>query len=653
MRLNKITYRNFKGLIDFALELNGKNAVVFGDNGTGKTSLYDGFLWPITGKDSQNKTDFSIKTIDTTTGDTIPNLDHEVEAELTYNGKTFTLKKVFSEKWTQKHGQAKKDFTGHETAYFIDGVPKSKKDYDAFIAAIIDEKTLKILTNPLFFNDDDAMKTKTDSGWKVRRNILMEICGDISDAEVIASDKALAGLPAILQGRQLADHREIIKARQSKINEELKKIPVRIDEVNKGLPDIARLNKATLEADISTFKEQLNDKRSELARIESGGEVAEKQKRHTEIETELMQISNLLKADTDKLIDAQRAELSEAKKKLGNLQDGQSMLLRNQSTTNSIIKEINGKLTTLRDEWKQENDKQFTIEQNNACPACGQALPAEQLQDAYSKALEDFNLKKSTALTKINQRGKDLKEELIKSQDQLPIYETNLAQFESDIAAQEKLIADFVTIPPVDVAANPEYQAKMEEKITVADELTDLRQGTITQSHEIHNEMERISVALLAMETNLRSIELHQQGQERITELEDQESKLAKEFEKLEGELFLTEQFVKAKVNMLEEKINSKFKLARFKLFETQINGGLNECCETLSGNVPYSSGLNHGGCINVGLDIINTLSEHYDFYPVIFIDNAEAVTELAPVKAQIIELVVSKPDKVLRVEAY
>jgi hypothetical protein len=55
-----------------------------------------------------------------------------------------------SEKWVKKRGQAKAEFTGHETTYCIDGVPKSKKEYDAFIAGIIDEKTLKILTNSYF-----------------------------------------------------------------------------------------------------------------------------------------------------------------------------------------------------------------------------------------------------------------------------------------------------------------------------------------------------------------------------------------------------------------------------------------------------------------------------------------------------------------------
>ena len=104
-------------------------------------------------------------------------------------------------------------------------------------------------------------------------------------------------------------------------------------------------------------------------------------------------------------------------------------------------------------------------------------------------------------------------------------------------------------------------------------------------------------------------------------------------------------------MNLLESKINSRFKLARFKLFDQQINGGLSEVCEALFNGVPYSGGLNNAARINVGLDIINTLSEHYGFTAPIFIDNAEAVCRLLKTNGQQIKLIVSEQYKKLRVE--
>jgi hypothetical protein len=130
-----------------------------------------------------------------------------------------------------------------------------------------------------------------------------------------------------------------------------------------------------------------------------------------------------------------------------------------------------------------------------------------------------------------------------------------------------------------------------------------------------------------------------------------EERKLAAEYEDLEQELYLTEEFIRTKVRLLEDKINSKFRMARFKLFEVQVNGALAETAETMYNGVPYSN-LNNGARINVGLDIIRTLAKHYNFYPPIFIDNRESITELIDVSPQqTISLIVSEKDQELRAE--
>src|SRR5690606_24418066 len=123
------------------------------------------------------------------------------------------------------------------------------------------------------------------------------------------------------------------------------------------------------------------------------------------------------------------------------------------------------------------------------------------------------------------------------------------------------------------------------------------------------------------------------------------------EYEKLEKELFLTEEFIRSKADLLEERINAQFKYATFKLFEEQLNGGLRETCETLYEGVPYNRGLNNAARINVGLDIINTLNKRYGIQVPIFIDNRESVTDLIEVESQIISLVVDKNAETLEIE--
>ena len=65
---------------------------------------------------------------------------------------------------------------------------------------------------------------------------------------------------------------------------------------------------------------------------------------------------------------------------------------------------------------------------------------------------------------------------------------------------------------------------------------------------------------------------------------------------------------------------------------------------------VPYTF-ANNAARINAGLEIIATLSDHWGIKMPVFIDNAESVTHLTEADTQTIRLVVSEPDKKLRLE--
>src|SRR5690606_7377882 len=130
VRLQRLKLRNFKGIREFTLEANGSDVTIYGDNGAGKTSLVDAFMWLLFDKDSQNRKDFQIKTLDAD-GEPIHNLEHEVEAALELDdGRQVTLRKVYKEKWTRKRGSAVAEFTGHTVDHYIDGVPTKQSDYD-------------------------------------------------------------------------------------------------------------------------------------------------------------------------------------------------------------------------------------------------------------------------------------------------------------------------------------------------------------------------------------------------------------------------------------------------------------------------------------------------------------------------------------------
>lgn len=649
IKLISLILRNFKGIRNFTLDINGNNAFIYGDNEVGKTTIFDAFTWLLFGKDSQNKTDFEIKTLDAS-GEAMHGLEHSVEATLELNnGKRITLKKVYMEQWTKKRGSAKPTFTGHTTDPFINGVPVKNKDYLDRISEIIDEDIFKLLTSLSYFNEQ--------LHWKERRKLLLEVCGDITDEEVIATDKKLKKLPNILGDRKLEEHRDVIAAKRTEINRELEKIPVRIDEVEQGLSDISHIDKNKTSQEIVSLKEQIKSKEQQISRIENGGEIAEKQKKLAEVDTQILQIKNSLNAKVNEQISSKREKLSKVKNEISDLQLDIKAKERGIGIADNEMNNLQSKMNQLRTKWSETNAEEFSFEQEETCPTCGQSLPAEKLEAAREKALAAFNRDKAQQLQSINEEGKrkkeqveELKTEIYEMSQKVSLLGEELAKKQAGVEAIESEIFDLQQSLKAPEESTG-YKALVAKKEAIEGQIEELKKDKQLTINSILDEIIPLREQVAKLETDLASVTQHEKGLKRIDELKEQEKVLAAEFEKLEEELYLTEEFIRTKVQLLDEKINSKFKYARFKMFEVQINGGLKEVCETTYKGVPYSRGLNNAARINVGLDIINTLSEHYGFRAPIFVDNREAVTKLIDTKAQVISLVVSEKDKKLRVE--
>lgn len=649
MKLLKLVLKNFKGK-SFELNANGCNVSIYGDNATGKTTVADAWSWLLCNKDSSGEElGENIKNRDKS-GEFIHFLEHSVEAIVEHNNHTTELKKSYKEKWSRKRGNVTDEMSGHTTDYYIDGVPKSKKDYDQFISTMADDSLFKLLTNPMYFN--------VNLHWTKRREILMDICGDISDADVIASKESLQGLSAILGKRSLEDHRKVINARMTVINDKKKEIPARIDEVSQAIPDVNGIDIDSLIKKSNTLQGEIDAKNAEIALVKNGGKISEEQIKLREAESKLIDLQNRHKIRINEKTGDKYSRLVTLKAKLGELKSDIQQKNRLININESSIAEGDSKLASLRTQARDLHRSVFIAPDTaTECPTCGQSIPEHLIAKAAQKAEAVFNVTKAEKEAAIIESGKklrsnvdSLKEENLALNKEIEFLNGRIDELEIEITLTQSEINSLIN----DVGSldnDPEYIAVIANIAAITE---NIKNNSLQQSGIIAGIMTELSSIVdqkRDIDQSIARFEQHIQCQTRIRELKAQEKDLNREYLDLEAELNLTDEFVRAKVNLLESKINSKFRFARFKLFHQQINGGLTECCTTMIDGVPFGSGLNQASEINSGLDIINTLSEHYGFTAPIFVDNAESVTQLIETNAQVIRLIVSKPDHKLRVE--
>lgn len=641
MKLKKLELLNFKGLKSFAIDLNG-DVVIRGDNATGKTTVFDSVCWLLFGKDSLDRADFEIKTLEN--GEPIHKVNHEITGTFTLDeGGTVELKRVYREKYSSPRG-GEVTLTGHTTDYFVDGVPKKEKEYKEIVSSLVDESIFKLITNPLYFNETYS--------WQNRRKLLLEMCGDVSDEDVIASHDDLKALTDILSGRSVDDHRKVVASKKATINKELDMLPVRIDEALRGKPEVTadpevlRINIDTLNADIEKLE---NDK----ALLQNGHSIVDKraelknvQRKIMARETELQMEYKKNRAIKSNEYDAAVAEINRLTSKI---EDTKRRIDESAATIN-LIQGLIGELTIQR---SQINAETFVADIDDHCPACGQKLPAEQIQDAYAKAEANYNLKKSKQLEEI-ERSIALKEQDIEGIKKRDANLEPIETLEALIKAKEFLrgtIAEELeklTAPVLD--DDSEYASLKAEEFMLQMAIDEDNSDHSEEIAELEIKISANKTERMKLEQELNKFAEIKRIDIRVSELEAKQAELSEEKMKLDEASYLMDEFIKAKVSMLEKSINARFKLARFRMFNIMLNGNVEECCETTYKGVPYRS-MNNAARINAGLDIINALTSYFKVSAPVFIDNAEAVTEFVSVNSQTIKLVVDESEPQLTVE--
>ena len=642
LRLTRLALRNFKGISEFTIEVqNGNSLFIYGANRAGKTTIADAVSWLLFGKDSAGQAQFEIKTL-SETGEALHNLEHEVKATFINDDKITSLRRVYVEKYTKKRGSIDEEFTGHTTTYFVDDVPVTMSQYKAKVAEIaITEDRFQLLTNPATF---------VSLPWKKQRELLVEICGDISDADIVTANPELAGLPAILSGKSCDDFKLVVMGQRKKINEEIEGIPGKISVLTESLPQLEVTNASHAIDNLTKLRGQLEVKNAAIATARTGGGAAEIISQIAVIDGKIQDLKNSISATNNAALQVKRDDLIESKDRLADLRRDIRSAEADVSKAKAEITATELTISLLRGQYAEIKGCSFTGEH---CPTCKQILPADQLEQARG----EFNQSKAERLEENISKGKEKKARLNDLVSFVTVGEEEIAAANILVADREKAVSELEeairnfeeTTPGIE--DTPEYQELSKQRAALVARFTEIESGKSSTIDGLIQEKAVIQAEIDRQEGFVAAIDQSNQLKTKIEELKAAEKRLAGEYAALEKQLFLVESFIRAKVSALETRINAKFRLVNWKLFNEQINGGLTEVCECMRDGVPYSN-LNGAGKVQAGLDIINALSEHYDCYPMVFVDNRESVTEIPEMYAQVISLIVSPEDKVLRVES-
>ncbi len=631
-RIKAMKLQNFCGIRSLEITPDGADISVYGDNATGKTTIANAFAWLVTGKNASGTADFDPAPLDSSNAK-IHNLETSVAARFT-DGTEY--RRVLTEVWTKKRGEVTAVLTGTKTAYFKDDVPLKEKDFNADVDSLFGgAEKFRMLTAVGYF--------PAVMDWKARRKLLLEMCGDVRDEDVIASTPEISELPGLLGGHSVDDFLKVAKSRKTALKKELDTIPARITEnenASSGAPAADEI--PAVEAEISSLEKQEKDIAAKISAYNTPSAADE---RRNALRQELEKRRTEYLSEHNRRVGAYNIRLSELAERRDELYSERSPLLVKKTSLPRQIDEMKKLNQQLHDRCDEIRAQEYTG--GDTCPRCGQKLPPEQAE----KDIAEFNQRKSEELSAIVAKAKTTchRDMISALESEFEIVTARVSALDEKFKAVEEELEALRNSKPVSAFESTAEYAELNAQIAA------IKDDEAQIPADLLDSQKDIADRLGAAKEKLYKARAAQDIRRRIAELEAQKKSLEAEYAQCEKGEYLCEQFIRAKVSLLDERINSRFRTLKFKLFHEQQNGGLQEICKVL---IPCESGLveyekaNSAARINAGIEIVNVLGEYFGVRLPVFCDNAESVTALTPSDGQAVRLIVSEADKSLRFEA-
>ena len=637
IQIMRLRLENFKCHQSLNMDFMGGNASIYGDNATGKTSIYDALTWLLFGKDSagNGEKNIEIKPLDTNGEVRDHDAITQVEAALQVNGEEVTLRRTYQEVWTTRRGSSEAVYSGNTSEYYIDGVPCKKNAFQDRVNELVSEDTFRMLTSVSYFAKDIS--------WQERRAVLFQVAGVQDDADILATNPVFQPLVENMGRLSLEDYKKKLLSEKKGLVGARTEIPARISECEKTIADVKQLDFAQAKAEYAAMQAKQEAIAEQIVALEHDSAADQKRLEIREAQLELSQLEAENKAyrasqtagapnvkDLQRNVTALTVKLESKERALAAAQDS--------------LPGYEERINASRKRWIALNGEIFS---GGSCPTCGQDLPAAQ-----RKAAEDaFEAQKKARLREIEQAANGYKEAKADAEKRIAELKAEVIEQEQAFANAVKRLEEAANVEPVDMEDYAKNAHFLQLRINaLSGELADILNETASVREKLRREKDELSAQMAEQSAVINKESLLEYSRNRVEQLREDAKKTAEKLEAIERMLFLMDEYSRYKTGFVEDTINSMFRIARFRLFREQANGGVEDRCDVVLDGVPYIS-VNNGAKINLGIDIINTLSEAYGVRVPLFVDNAESVSKLEASGSQIIRLVVSENDKELRID--
>jgi chromosome segregation ATPase len=452
--------------------------------------------------------------------------------------------------------------------------------------------------------------------------MLMGFVSDISDVDLA---KEIDGFDDILSDLEYANNTDEIAKKYAKAKKELsekaKEIPVRIDEIEKSR---VYIDKDALENKKKGIENQIDSLDKQIAK----GKVD-----ISDLETELNKVNldiSRCTATADEALREKRSSLkdslSDAERELKNKKFEKSTYSDRIINANNDIHNREEKLERMKADYLEVKSHKMSANATK-CPACGREFD----KDRIDEITKHFTEERTNKLIQIDKIASETAESIDNLNRDIDAWNEKISIIEKEIDTIEQLVEgikkEIDNIPDVpDYEDSDKYKELISQKDKIEVEMAERLTNTDDIS-ELEIKRKELKEQLSNIDEELAKESMNQDIDNRVENLESEMRTVQQKIADAERMEYQLNNFIKAKMESVSKTINDQFEICNFKLFETQINGGIKECCEMTVNGVPYSS-LNSGHKIIGGVDIVKSLQRLLGAKLPIWIDNAETVNE-------------------------